>query len=176
MNPSHDTSRRPARITIVAAVAQNGVIGRAGGLPWHLPDDLAHFKRLTKGQTCIMGRKTFDEVERTCGGPLPNRRCIVVTRSRTYAPAGIEVVHELDDAFDLASDEDNVCVIGGAQIYTAAMDNADFLEITIVHGAPEGDTVFPIIDSAVWELVAEQYHPPDERHEYAMTFRTYERK
>lgn len=123
-----------------------------------------------------MGRRTFDEIERTCGGPLPNRRSIVVTRSRSFAAGGVEVAHSLQEALGLARDEAMVCVIGGAQIYAAAMELADRLEITIVHGEPEGDTVFPHIDPAQWQLAAEQYHPRDARHEFAMTFRTYARR
>ncbi len=163
-------------MTLIAAVAENGVIGRDGGLPWHLPEDMKHFRTLTSGHACIMGRRTLDEVERTCSGPLPNRRCIVLTRAREYQRQGVEVAASLEDALALVKDEPDVFVIGGSQVYADAMECANRLQITIVHGSPVGDTTFPVIDSSEWELVEERHHPLDEQHAFAMTFRKYERR
>ncbi len=165
------TPRRAPRTSLIAAVAENGVIGRAGGLPWHLPDDLKHFKRLTVDHTVIMGRKTFDEVKR----PLPNRRNVVISRDPTFHPAGVTVVSSLLEALALGSSEDEVFVIGGGEIYRLAMPGADRLYLTIVHASVEGDTYFPGFDHQAWALEDEHHHPADERHPISFTFRTYQR-
>ena len=137
------------RITLVAAVARNGVIGADGGMPWHLPADLRHFKAVTMGHPMVMGRRTFDSI----GRALPGRRTIVVTRDRGWSAPGVDVAHSLEDALAAAADGDPaqpVMVVGGGEIYRQAMPLADRLEITHVDTDASGDTTFPDIDPAGW--------------------------
>jgi dihydrofolate reductase len=142
------------RIALVAAVGINGVIGNEGGLPWRLPSDLRRFKEVTMGKPVIMGRKTHESI----GRALPGRRNIVVTRSRDFAKCGIEAAGSLDEAVAMAAADgvDEICIIGGGQLYAEAMPIADRLYITHVMAEPEGDTHFPPIREAEWRpLVAE---------------------
>lgn len=162
---------RPAVVSLVVAVAENGVIGRQGGLPWRLPDEIRHFKRLTTGHTVIMGRRTFDEIR----APLANRRNIVVTRNPAFAPPGVEVAASLVEALRLAAGEPEVFVVGGAEIYRLAIPLAQRLYLTRIHAAVEGDTHFPAWNPAEWRLHSEEHHPADARHRYAFTIRRYER-
>lgn len=158
-------------VSLVAAMSRNRVIGRAGGIPWHLPRDLRHFKELTVDHTVIMGRKTFEEVRR----PLANRRNVVVTRNPDFRPHGVTVVPSLDEALALGATETEVFVIGGGEIYRLAMPRADRIYLTVVHTEVEGDTYFPEFDSGAWALEEEEYHEADARNAYPMTFRTYVR-
>ena len=159
-------------VALVAAVAENGVIGREGGLPWHLPDDLRWFKRLTTGHMLILGRRTFESLNQ----PLPGRRLIVVTRNPTFDADGAMIARSLDDALALAADEEEVFVAGGAAVYRAALSRADRLFITRVHATVEGDVFFPEVDWSQWTLVEEHFHPADARHQHAFTIRRYERR
>lgn len=152
------TSQRPT-IVLVAAIARNGTIGADGGLPWHLPADLAHFKAVTMGHPMIMGRRTFDSI----GRALPGRRTIVITRHTGWAAPGVEVAHSVVDAIALAaagtdSIDDEVMVVGGGEIYRQTMDLADRLEITHVAAEIAGDTRFPDIDPASWRAVDTEAH------------------
>ncbi len=134
-------------VTLVAAIARNGVIGVDGGLPWHLPDDLRRFKELTLGHVLVMGRKTYESI----GHPLPGRTTIVVTRSPSWdsAAAEVRVAGSVSDAIEAAAAlDDEVFVVGGAQVYAAALPLADRLELTWVDAEPEGDTTFPELDVA----------------------------
>jgi dihydrofolate reductase len=158
-------------VSLVVAAAENGVIGRAGGLPWHLPKDLQHFKKLTVDHTVIMGRKTFEEIKQ----PLANRRNVVISRDPAFHPRGVIVVPWLDEALALGATEDEVFVLGGGEIFRLALPRADRLYFTQVHAKVEGDTFFPAFDSTAWALEEEQYHPVDAKHAYAFTFRTYSR-
>ena len=158
-------------VSLVAAMSENRVIGRQGGLPWRLPRDLAHFKKLTLDHTVIMGRKTFEEVRR----PLANRRNVVITRHREFRPHGVTVVPSLEEALALGATEREVFVIGGGEIYRLALPRADRLYLTVVHAQVEGDTTFPEFDSAAWALEEEEHHPADEKNAFPMTFRTYSR-
>lgn len=160
-------------LVIIAAVADNGVIGRAGTLPWRLPADLKHFKALTRGHAVVMGRRTYESI----GRPLPQRRNYVLTRDDTWSAPGTTRVASLDDAVAAARDagEQALFVIGGQAVYRDALDRADRLELTRVHAAVEGDAHFPSYDEQAWRLVDEQYHAADDRHAYAMTFQRYER-
>jgi len=158
-------------VSLIAAMAENRVIGRAGGLPWHLPDDLKHFKRLTVDHTVIMGRRTFEEVNR----PLPNRRNVVISQNRDLAALGVTVVPSLDEALALGATESEVFVIGGGEIFTLALPKADRLYLTLVHAIVDGDTYFPRFDEAGWVLEDDQLHPADARHAYSFSFRTYRR-
>lgn len=159
-------------VSLVAAMTENHVIGRDGGMPWHLPDDLAHFKRLTRGHTVIMGRKTFDEIRR----PLPERRNVVITRNPALRPAGVVAVGSLAEALALAAGEPEVFVIGGGEIYRQAMDRADRLVLTLIHATLEGDTWFPAFDRGAWVLESEAHHPADARHAYAFDVQSWRRR
>ncbi|MHC4082623.1 MAG: dihydrofolate reductase [Planctomycetota bacterium] len=162
------------RVTLIAAMAENRVIGRDNALPWHLPDDLARFKQRTEGHVVIMGRRTFESV----GRPLPNRRSIVITRKHDYHPPGAEIARSLEEALERAREtkQDEVFILGGAEIYTVALPEVDRLELTIVHADVSGDTLFPECDLDEWSLIDEQRHEADPRHAYAFSFRTYERR
>ena len=151
-------------IQLVVARARNGVIGRDGGLPWHLPADLARFKRLTLGTAMVMGRKTFDSLP----GLLPKRRHLVITRDRRWSAAGVEVVHSLPEALAAASPDD-VSVIGGAEIFALALHFAERVELTEVQAEVEGDTFMPDPrDSGLWrETFREEHAAEDGRLPYA---------
>ena len=138
----------PQSVVLVAAVADNGVIGSGGELPWHLPDDLAHFKRVTTGNVVIMGRKTFESI----GRPLPRRTNIVVSRQPGWAAEGVLSAASLTEALELAEQHDgDAMVIGGAQIYALALPFADEQVLTEVHLEPEGDVLYPSFDREEWE-------------------------
>jgi dihydrofolate reductase len=158
-------------VSLVVAMARNRVIGKDGGLPWRLPDDLKHFKRLTLDHTVIMGRKTFEEIRR----PLANRRNVVISRNPAFRPAGVTVVPNLAEALALGATEDEVFVIGGGEVYRQALPLADRLYLTVVHADVEGDTTFPPFDVNGWVLESEQDHPADDHHAWPFTFRTYRR-
>jgi dihydrofolate reductase len=157
-------------VSLVVAVSENRVIGKAGKLPWRLPKDLQHFKKLTLDHTVIMGRKTFEEIQR----PLTNRRNVVISRNPGFHPHGVTVVPSLAEALALGATEDEVFVVGGGEIYRLALPRADRLHLTVVHAVVEGDTFFPPLDAA-WALDEEERHEPDEKHAFAFTFRTYSR-
>jgi dihydrofolate reductase len=156
-------------IALIAARAANGVIGVDGGLPWHLPDDLKRFKALTTGHTVVMGRRTWETLTR----PLPDRTNLVLTRDRAYHAPGATVVHTLDEAVEHAGG--SLFVLGGGDVYAAALPHATHLYLTDVHADVEGDARFPQVDLSTWRLVREEHHPADERHAYAFTYRDYER-
>jgi dihydrofolate reductase len=158
-------------VSLVAAMSENRVIGRGGGLPWRLPRDMQHFKRVTVDHTVIMGRKTFEEVRR----PLANRRNVVISRQPGFRPHGVTVVPSLDEALALGATEDEVFVIGGGEIYRLALPRADRIYLTVVHAVVEGDTHFPEFESSAWVIDEESHHPADEKNEFSMTFRTYRR-
>ena len=134
-------------VYLVAAVAENGVIGANGKLPWHLPEDLQHFKRLTVGHPVIMGRKTWESI----GRPLPNRTNIVVSRRSDFHAAGASVASSLEDALALCAGSGPVFVIGGSEVYRAALPYATGLVLTRIHQSFEGDARFPAIDPAGWK-------------------------
>jgi dihydrofolate reductase len=158
-------------LSLVVAMAENGIIGKDGDMPWHLPDDLKHFKAMTLGKPIIMGRKTWDEV----GPPLPGRRNIVISRQADFLAQGAEVVSSLEAALALTQEAAEVAVIGGAQIYQQALPLAQRLHRTLICGEPVGDTHFPAVDWSQWKLIEERAHPADERHAYAMRFQLFER-
>ncbi len=147
-----------ARVSLIVAMARNGVIGRDGGLPWHLPEDLRHFKELTLGKPIIMGRLTHESI----GRPLPGRTNIVISRNPAHDAPGCVVVTSLADAIKHAATlvgvDGEVMVIGGAQIYREALPRADRLYLTRVEVDAEGDTVFPELDASDWLLVSSSTH------------------
>lgn len=159
-------------ITIIAAAGQNNELGKDNDLVWHLPDDFKRFKQLTTGHYIIMGRKTFESFPK----PLPNRTHVVITRNKAYTKEGAVVVHSLDAALLKSASDLQPFVIGGGEIYTMAMEVADKIELTRVHGSFNADTYFPDIDKDQWELITEVPHPKDDRHDYAFTYETWVRK
>jgi len=158
-------------VSLVLAMAENRVIGRGGKLPWHLPADLAHFKKITVDHTVIMGRKTFDEIKH----PLANRRNVVISRDPAFQPRGVTVVPSLEEALALGATELEVFVIGGGEIFRLANPRADRLYLTVVHAEVEGDTFFPPFDQTAWALEEEEHHPADDKHAYPFSFRRYRR-
>ena len=161
----------------MAAMSQNRVIGRDGGLPWHLPDEMAQFRAYTLGHAVIMGRRNF-EVE---GKPLPHRRNLVLTTQPDWQPlaehaASVEVFHNLDDTLAAVTDDPEPFIIGGAEIYRLALPHVDRLYLTTVHADLPGDTYFPEFDITHFKLVDQRHHPADPRHEYAFTVNTFDRQ
>lgn len=158
-------------ITMIAAAAENNALGKDNDLVWHLPDDFKRFKELTTGHHIIMGRKTFESFPK----PLPNRTHVVITRKQNYKKEGAVVVNSLEEALELAKEDRQPYIIGGGEIYSLALPEADRIELTRVHGTFEADAFFPEIDENNWKLVSSTFHPKDERHQYAFTYLTYER-
>lgn len=159
---------KPA-LTLVAAVARNGIIGRDNTLPWRLPEDLRRFKALTIGHPIVMGRKTWESL----GRPLPGRHNIVVTRDAAYRADGATVVNSLEDALRMLADAGELFVIGGAEIYSLALPLADCLQLTELDADFNGDTHFPALDHTVWRETTRERHHADAGFDYA--FVTYER-
>jgi dihydrofolate reductase len=159
-------------LSIIAALANNRVIGRANRLPWHLPADLARFKRLTMGKPILMGRKTWDSLP----GLLPHRTHIVVTRNPAFAADGALVASSLDEALQLAGDVDEVMIIGGADLYEQTLPIANRLYLTLVDTEVDGDAFFPSLDDTAWREVAREQHDADQRHAFAFAFVTLERQ
>jgi dihydrofolate reductase len=163
-------------VTLIAAVAENGVIGKDGGLPWHLPADLRRFKELTLGHHLIMGRATWESI----GRPLPNRTFVVVTNRPGYAAPDARVVSSLEEGIALASaaGDPEPFVAGGSGIFREALERGlvDQLQLTRIHRAYEGDTRFPEFDERGWQLVTREAHPADPAHDRpAFDFLVYER-
>jgi dihydrofolate reductase len=165
-------------IVFVVAVAENGVIGASGAIPWRLKSDMARFKALTTGKPVVMGRKTFVSI----GRPLPGRTNIVVTRDGGFRADGVVVAHSFADAKLIATGDalrrfaTEIAVIGGAEIYVQWMECADRLEITEVHARPDGDTRFPDLDPAVWEEVARERNPAGLHDSADFSYVTYRRR
>ena len=161
-----------ALVSIVVAVDENGGIGRAGQLPWHLPDDLRRFKQLTLGKPIVMGRKTWDSI----GRPLPGRHNIVVSRQPGLELPGATVVASLEAAFTAAGDAPEICVIGGAEIFRLTLPLTDVVHLTVVHATLPADTRLAPFDPDAWIEVARERRPPDARHDHAFSFVTLQRK
>lgn len=165
-------------ISFVVAVAQNGVIGRDNGLPWRLSSDLKRFKAVTMGKPIIMGRKTWD----TLGKPLPGRTNIVITRDPAFAVDGVIAVRSVDEALMIAGSHaaadkvDEICVIGGGEIYRQLLDRADRLHVTWVLANIEGDASFPPIDPKNWNEVFQEEFPAGEKDNYPTRYTIYERR
>jgi dihydrofolate reductase len=165
-------------LVLVAAVADNGVIGQGGGLPWRLKSDLRNFRAVTMGKPVVMGRKTYLSI----GKPLPGRTNIVVSRNRDFAAPGIVVAPSIADALAAARGDalrrsaDAIAVIGGAELYANVIGHADRLVITHVHLRPEGDTMFPVIDPALWRVAERSEHGPGPDDAAGFTVLVYERR
>ncbi len=155
------------KISLIAAMAHNRVIGKDNDMPWHMPADLKHFKAVTLGKPVIMGRKTFDSI----GRPLPGRRNVVVTRNNDCVIEGVEVVNSPDAAIELLRDHEEVMVIGGGNIYQQFLSTAETLYLTFIDLDVDGDTQFPDWNSvADWQEVDQQEHLADEQNKHNYTF------
>lgn len=160
-------------ITIVAAAAENNVIGKDNKLIWHLSDDLKRFKLLTNGHHIIMGRKTFESFPK----PLPNRTHIVITRQNNYeVPDGVIVVNTLEDALNIVKDDKQPFIIGGGEIYKQALSIADTIELTRVHKTFSGDTFFPEIDTKIWKETSNIFNEKNSMNDYDFSFITYAKR
>jgi dihydrofolate reductase len=142
-----------SEVFLAVAIADNGVIGAEGALPWHIPGDLRRFKALTMGQPMVMGRKTFESLP----GLLPGRRHIVLTRDKGWAEDGAEIAHSLEEALNLANSP-HIAVIGGAEIYRLFLHRADRIELTEVHAEPDGDARFPAFERGEWTESFREHH------------------
>lgn len=159
-------------ITMIAAAAENNALGKDNDLVWHLPDDFRRFKALTTGHYILMGRKTFESFPKL----LPNRTHVVITRQADYAPEGCIVTNSLEKAIEVAREDPQPFIIGGGEIYQQGMAKAELIELTRVHSEFEADTFFPEIHEEEWMLIAEEFHPADDRHQYAFSYLTYKRR
>ncbi|MEO6487333.1 MAG: dihydrofolate reductase [Thermoanaerobaculia bacterium] len=162
-------------LSVVAALADNNVIGRDNRLPWHMPADLKRFKELTLGHHVIMGRKTFDEIKK----PLPGRINVIITRRVDFSPDGVAVARSIDEAIAKAeaAGDPEIFVIGGAEIFSQLLHRADRMHLTRVHAEPEGDTFFPEFDDVnEWELVDTEHFEADAKNPHPYSFLTYERQ
>lgn len=159
--------------SIIAAVAENNVIGKNNDLVWHLPADLKYFKETTKGHFVMMGRKTFESF----GKPLRNRTHIIITRDKNYSYPDCYVVHNLQEAYDIAekNNQQEIFILGGAEIYRQSIDQTDRLYITEIRESFDGDTFFPEINKNKWKEVERNDFEPDEKNKYPYSFVRYER-
>ncbi|MDX1499159.1 MAG: type 3 dihydrofolate reductase [Woeseiaceae bacterium] len=158
-------------ISLVVAASENGVIGRDGGLPWRLGDDLRRFKALTMGKPIVMGRKTFESI----GRPLPGRQNIVITRQTGFTAEGCDVVASQEEAVAAAGDADEIMVIGGGEIYALFLPRAERVYLTRVAAEVEGDTHFPDLPADEWTETAHESHMANERNDHDFTIITYDR-
>ncbi len=159
------------KVTLIAAMAHNRVIGIDNSLPWDLPADMRHFREQTMGKPILMGRKTYDSI----GRPLPGRQNIVVTRDPAVAIEGCDVVHSIEEALQIVGDAPEVMVMGGESFYRQLLPRADRLLLTLIELEIEGDAWFPQWEEAEWEEVAREDHPADERNCWPYSFVTMER-
>lgn len=166
------------KLSMIVAVAENGVIGRNNALPWYLPNDLKYFKQTTMGKPVIMGRKTYESI----GKPLPGRTNIVITRQADYQPEGVKVVNSVEAARELAESvclidgQDEAMIMGGAEIYALALPHTDRLYLTEVHADVEGDAFFPEYDKSLWQEVAREDFAAEGPNPYNYSFVVYEAK
>lgn len=161
-------------ISLVVAAATNNAIGKEGVMPWHLPNDMKHFKNVTWGMPVIMGRKTFESL----GKALPGRKNIVITRQDDWNAENTVVVKSLDDALFVAgqTDAQEVMVIGGGEIYNAYFEKAKRIYMTRVEATPDADTFFPVIDGKHWQLISQRNHEADEKNPFNYSFQLWERQ
>jgi len=152
-------------------MAKNGVIGAGGRIPWHLPNELRLFKSLTMGHHIVMGRKTYESIDRL----LPGRTTVIVTRQPDYRLPGAIVAHSIDEALAACAGDEEIFVIGGADLFGETLPHADRLYLTVVDAEPEGDTFMPEIDMSAWRETSSQSFAPDEKHAHAYRFAVYDR-
>jgi dihydrofolate reductase len=158
-------------ITIIAAIAKNNALGKDNDLIWYLPADLKRFKNITSGHHILMGRNTFESI----GKPLPNRTTIIITRNKNYFKDGCLITSSLEGAIELVKKDEEIYIIGGAQIYKYAMENnlVDALDITLVHHEFEADVFFPVIESKIWKEVSREDFKADEKNKFDYSFVSY---
>ena len=154
------------RLSLIVATDENRLIGSDNGLPWHLPADLAYFRRTTMGKAIVMGRKTFESI----GRPLPGRRNIVVSRNPDFSAAGCEVVADIDEALAICAGDEEIMLIGGASLYRQTLPRADRLYLTLIHHAFDGDTWFPELDPEQWLEENRRDFDADDSNPYAYSF------
>lgn len=159
-------------ITIIAAIGNNNAIGKNNQLIWHLPTDLKRFKETTLNHFIIMGRKTFESFNK----PLPNRTSVIITRNKNYNAPGCLVVNSLSKALEIAKEDSQPFIIGGAEIYKQALEVADKLDLTFLHHNFEADTFFPEIDYTIWEETSRVFNKADENNKYDYSFVTFIRR
>ena len=160
------------KLSIIVAMDRNRVIGKGDALPWHISEDLKHFKKITMGKPIIMGRKTHESI----GRPLPGRENIILTRDRSYKAEGCTVLHSMDDIFEHCKDIEEVMITGGAEIYKLALDQVSNLYLTEVHAEVEGDTYFPEFERSKWKEISREDHKADEKNEFNYSFLVLEKK
>ena len=163
---------RAARVSLIAAMAENRVIGVNNTLPWRLPADLKHFRGLTTGHHVIMGRRNYESI----GKPLPDRTNVVVTHNRDYRAPGCIVAHSLEEALGRAQADPEIFIIGGAEIYRQAFARAGRLYLTLVHATVVGDTYFPEFASDRWNEISRERHEADAKNPYPYSFLVYDRR
>ncbi len=157
------------KLTFVVAIAKNGVIGTHNTLPFYIPEDLRHFKKVTLGKTVLMGKKTYDSIFTRLGKPLPERINVVISHQNLQLPEGVLLFHSIEEALEALKDTEEIMVIGGGQIYSQMIDQADKLILTEVHHDVEGDVLFPQYDKTKWKETAREDHEE-------FSFVEYERK
>ncbi|MGM0835044.1 MAG: dihydrofolate reductase [Bacillota bacterium] len=159
-------------ISMIVATDRNGLIGKDNDMPWRLPEDLTYFKRITTGSTVVMGRNTFESI----GKPLPNRENIILTRNSDYHVEGCKTLPSIERLKEMAQSEEEVFVIGGANIYMQAMPFTETLYLTYIDEEFVGDTYFPEIEESEWKLVSEEKGVKNEKNPYDYFFRVYKRR
>ncbi|MEO0058715.1 MAG: hypothetical protein RLZZ312_362 [Bacteroidota bacterium] len=159
-------------IILIAAIAKNNALGKDNKIIWHLPNDFKRFKKITTGHYIVMGRKTFESFPK----PLLNRTHIVISRQKNYEPEGCIVVNSLEKAIDTCPKDEDVFIIGGAQIYSLALPICDKLELTKVNANFDADAFFPEVNLDEWQLVANEFHAKDENHLHEFSYETYLKK
>jgi dihydrofolate reductase len=161
-------------ITIIAAISTNNALGKDNDLIWYLPADLKRFKKTTTGHHILMGRNTFESI----GKPLPNRTTIIITRNESYFKDGCIITSSLEEAIELAKEDEQIFIIGGAQVYKYAIENniVDTLGITLVHHNFEADVFFPEIDLKIWKEVAREDFKADEKNKFDYSFLRFQKK
>lgn len=162
-------------LSLIAAASENNVIGRLNKIPWHMPRDLKHFAATTKGHTVIMGRNTYESILESLKKPLPERKNIVVTRQKDFIAPGCTVVHSLEEALEASPKNEEVFVIGGAQLYAEALPQTERIYRTRIHAVIEGDAFFPVINAAEWKIVNSKFEKKDEKNPFDATYEVYER-
>lgn len=159
------------RLSLIVAMAKNRIIGADGRIPWHLPNELQLFKQVTMGHHIIMGRKTYESIKRL----LPGRTTVIVTRQKDYAVPGAKIAHTLEAAVAFCTGDSEIFVIGGGELYRAAMPRADRIYLTVVEAEPAGDTRMPEFDAAQWRISSTQRYYKDERHAHDYRFEIHDR-
>jgi dihydrofolate reductase len=161
-------------ITIIAAISTNNALGKDNDLIWYLPADLKRFKKTTTGHHILMGRNTFESI----GKPLPNRTTIIITRNESYFKDGCLIASSFEEAIELAKEDEQIFIIGGAQVYKYAIENniVDTLDITLVHHKFEADVFFPEIDLKIWEEVSREDFKADEKNKFDYSFLRFQKK